>query len=106
KRLLRKLLTLRKRDDDNEVRVTIAGLSKLLSLNINTMRSALKDLCDKGFLFYERDVMEDGCNYPRKVFSFAETFPGFDGKKVFIRRGDKQKAKIRKERQEQRSSLE
>lgn len=106
KRLLRKLLNLRKKDDDNEVKVTVAGLSKLLAVAENTARAALRGLWAKGFLIYQRDVVEDGCNFPRKVFAFPETFPGFDAKQVFIRRGDKQKARIRKEQQAQRSTVE
>jgi hypothetical protein len=85
---------LRTREDANTVKVTISGLKQLLGVDIKTIRRCLKALVTKGFIFYEKDVWDDGFNYPKKMYSFPTTFPGFDLKTIFVRKGAKQKFRI------------
>ena len=95
KRLLRKLLLLRGREDANEVKVTVSGLRTLLSVNIKTIRVWLKSLEQAGFIYYQGEVWDAHCNYPKKKYVFPVTFPGFDSATVFIQKGAKAKYKQR-----------
>jgi len=91
KRTIRKMLKLRKREDDNTVKITYAGLTKLLGVDIKTVRRCVKSLVQKGFIIFEGDIQDPGCYYPKKLYSFPVTFPGFDLKTVFIKRGSKKR---------------
>jgi hypothetical protein len=77
KSLLRKLLNLRSNEDSNEVKVTVNGLSKLLSVNVKTVRDWLKRLENAGFIYYQGQDLDPHRNYPKKKYAFPLTFPGF-----------------------------
>ena len=95
KRLLRKLLFLRPSEDSNEVKVTANGLSKLMNVNVKTIRSWLKALEKAEFIYFQGNAWDKGCNYPKKKYIFPVTFPGFDLATVFIQKGAKAKYKKR-----------
>jgi hypothetical protein len=95
KRLLKKLLTLRRREDSNEVQITVAGLSKLMAVNIKTIRTWFKSLEEAGFVFFQGNAWDPHRNYPKKKYAFPDTFPGFDSATVFIQKGAKAKYKRR-----------
>ncbi len=95
KRLLKKLLVLRSQEDDNQVKVTVSGLSVLLDVNVKTIRLWLKNLLDAEFLYPQGEIWDPHCNYPKKLFVFPVTFPGFDAAAVFIRKGARAKFKAR-----------
>lgn len=95
KRLLRKLLLLRPREDANEIKVTANGLSKLMNVNVKTIRSWLKSLEKAGFIYPQGNAWDKGCNYPKKKYIFPTTFPGFDLASVFVQKGAKAKYKKR-----------
>src|SRR5687768_8547005 len=78
KRLLKKLLLLRSWEDANEVKVTVNGLSKLMNVNVKTIRSWLKTLESAEFIYSQGNAWDKGCNYPKKKYIFPVTFPGFD----------------------------
>jgi hypothetical protein len=91
KLLLKKLIKLRTNEDSNVVKVTKSGLSKLLDVNIKTIRDWLRKLIRKGFLIDDGDVWDPHCNFPKHKYSFPVTFPGFDSATVFIQRNAKAK---------------
>lgn len=103
KLVLKKLLNLRGRDDSNQVKTTHSGLGKLLDLDRRTIATSLRKLVAEGFLIYEKDAFEPGCNYQKKFYRFPDTFPGFNPSQVFTRRGDAKKAKLREEDRERRA---
>jgi hypothetical protein len=95
KSLLRKMLNLRSNEDSNEVKVTVNGLSKFLSVNVKTIRDWLKRLENAGFICYQGQDLDPHRNYPKKIYIFPVTFPGFDASTVFIQKGAKAKFKRR-----------
>lgn len=95
KTLLRKLLKLRSREDSNDVKVTVSGLSKLLAVDPKTIRRGLKALEQAGFIIPQQNIWDDHYNYAKKRYTFPLTFPGFDLSTVFIRRGAKMRHKAK-----------
>src|SRR3954462_12185942 len=63
KRTIRKILKLRGREDANTVKITYSGLSKLLGVDIKTVRRCVKGLVTKGFIIYEKDVKVPEVSY-------------------------------------------
>jgi hypothetical protein len=98
KRTLKKLLKLRKREDGNVVKTTIAGLTVLLALNIKTMRRCLIGLEEKGFIKFQGEIWDKHCNYPKRLYAIADTFPGFDNSTIFIHKGAKAKFRNKQEK--------
>ena len=86
------MLKLRGREDANTVKITYSGMAKLLGVNIKTAHRCVKGLVSKGFIFFQEDLKDPGCYYSKKLYTFPETFPDFDLKTVFIKRGAKSSA--------------
>ncbi len=93
KLLIKKLLKLRSREDDNCVLITVSGLSRLLGVNVKTIRTWLKHLEQTGFIIYKGIHAVANLNFTLKKYEFPVSFPGFDLAAVFIKRGAKARYK-------------
>jgi predicted transcriptional regulator len=79
KQVFHKLMRLQDQDS-KEIKTTVKWLATSLSLNRRTVYKAVINLINKGFLIYEKSILEHGLNYHKRIFRFPDAFPGFDEK--------------------------
>jgi predicted transcriptional regulator len=79
KRVFYKLSILQDQDS-KEMKTTVKWLALALCLNRRTVYKALHRLIDRGFLIYEKSILEHGLNYHKRIFRFPDAFPGYEGK--------------------------
>jgi predicted transcriptional regulator len=60
------------------VKTTLSSLSKFLKITRATVQHSMERLIAKGFLIYEKTVIDPGTPYHKRIYRFPQEFPAFD----------------------------
>ena len=76
KLIFRRLWKLRD-TEHGTVKTTLAAVSRFLKIHRKTVQTSIARLIEKGFLHYDKTVIDPGLPYHKRIYKFPEEFPKF-----------------------------
>jgi hypothetical protein len=74
KLIFRRLWKLRD-TETGAVKTTLAAISRFLKIHRKTVQISIARPIEKGFLIYDKTVIDPGLPYHKRIYRFPETFP-------------------------------